>query len=181
MPNEQTLPRGDSDIVIRPPERCDGAAVWRLARDSGSLDLNSQYAYLLWCDRFSDTSVVVDVDGELAGFVCGFRPQDEPEVLFVWQVVVGDAHRGKGLARGMVMALLQPGEGFRFVEATVTPSNSASQRLFRSLAELLGCPREESPYLQAADFPEGDHEPEILFRIGPFDLNRLHANRMIRP
>lgn len=162
---------GAADVVFRPPELRDGAAVWRLARDSGGLDLNSPYAYILWCDRFSDTSVVAEVDGRPAGFVCGFRPPTAADVLFVWQVAVSGEHRGKRLAQGMLAELLRRGQGYRYLEASVTPSNSPSQALFRSLAQLLGCPCDERPYIGSKDFPDGSHEPETLFRIGPFDVD----------
>ncbi|MGY5138554.1 diaminobutyrate acetyltransferase, partial [Streptomyces nigrescens] len=33
----------------------DGAAIWRIARDSKTLDLNSSYSYLLWCRDFAAT------------------------------------------------------------------------------------------------------------------------------
>lgn len=169
-----------SGIVFRPPVLRDGAALWRLARDSASLDLNSPYSYLLWCDRFSDTSIVVEVDGRPVAFVCGFRPPSNPEVLFVWQVAVADGLRGKQIARGMLAELLRRGHGYRYLEASVTPSNSASQALFRSLARLLGCPCEERPYMRSEDFPEGEHEGEILFRIGPFDVDHPNPPAEIR-
>ena len=158
-------------IAFRPPELRDGSALWRLARDSGGLDLNSPYAYLLWCDRFSDTSVLVEIDDRPAGFVSGFRPPEAPDVLFIWQVAVADGHRGKRLALAMLTELLRRGRGYRYLEASVTPSNSPSQALFRSLARLLGCPCNERPYIRSEDFPERDHEPEHLFRIGPFDVD----------
>src|SRR5437879_5926964 len=40
----------------------DGAAIWRIARDSQTLDLNSSYSYLLWCRDFARTSVVARDD-----------------------------------------------------------------------------------------------------------------------
>jgi L-2,4-diaminobutyric acid acetyltransferase len=171
---ESAADTDSTDVVFRPPELRDGAALWRLVRDSGTLDLNSPYAYLLWCDRFSGTSVVVEIDGRPAGFVCGFRPPATPDVLFVWQVAVADGQRGKRLAQNMLTELLRRGQGYRYLEASVTPSNSPSQALFRSLAQLLGCPCDEQPYIRAEDFPEGSHEPEILFRIGPFDVDHPH-------
>jgi len=154
--------------VLRAPARGDGAAFWRLARDSGTLELNSAYAYVLWCERFADTSVLAEVDGRPAGFVCGFRPPRQPDTLFVWQVAVGEGWRGRGLARGMIAAILDREPGLRYVEATVAPSNAASRRLFRSLARERSCPCSEARHLSPEDFPGGDHEPEDLFRIGPF-------------
>jgi L-2,4-diaminobutyric acid acetyltransferase len=53
-----------SDVVtFRAPVASDAADLWRLARDSGSLDLNSPYAALLWCTDFADTTVVL-TDGD---------------------------------------------------------------------------------------------------------------------
>ncbi len=54
----------------------DGAAIWRIARDSKVLDLNSSYSYLLWCRDFAATSAVArGENGEPIAFVTGYlRP-----------------------------------------------------------------------------------------------------------
>lgn len=52
------------DLTLDTPRVEDGAAIWRIARDSKALDLNSSYSYLLWCRDFAATSVVArDADG----------------------------------------------------------------------------------------------------------------------
>ncbi|CAO0837892.1 L-2,4-diaminobutyric acid acetyltransferase OS=Streptomyces microflavus OX=1919 GN=ectA_1 PE=3 SV=1 [Streptomyces microflavus] len=58
----------------------DGAAIWRIARDSEVLDLNSSYSYLLWCRDFAATSAVArGEDGEPIAFVTGYiRPEPRP-------------------------------------------------------------------------------------------------------
>lgn len=153
-------------IELRAPTRVDGAALWRLARDSGALDLNSPYAYLLWCDQFARTSIVADVGGEPAGFVTGFLCPERNDVLFVWQVAVASEHRGLGLAGRMLDALalrLRP----RALEATVTPSNTASRRLFLGFARRHGCACREEAYLEPQHFPDRGHESEVLYHIGP--------------
>ncbi|MFD5542176.1 diaminobutyrate acetyltransferase, partial [Streptomyces sp. NPDC127079] len=38
-----------ADLIVDRPSVTDGAALWRIAKDSGNLDLNSSYSYLLWC------------------------------------------------------------------------------------------------------------------------------------
>ena len=45
----------------------DGHALWQMAVDSATLDVNSPYAYLLWCRDFASTSVVAEFDGEPGG------------------------------------------------------------------------------------------------------------------
>lgn len=159
-------------VRMREPNLRDGAAIWRLAKESRSLDLNSPYAYLMWCDQFAGTSLVAEVDGEPAGFLMGFRPPGREEVLFVWQVAVADESRGLGLASRMLDELLKRDPALKIVEATVTPSNVASQRLFQSLALRHGCPCSQSDHFAADHFPVSGHEPEILFHIGPIQAEQ---------
>lgn len=86
----------------------DGASLWRIARDSEVLDLNSSYSYLLWCRDFAATSAVArDEHGEPVAFVTGYVRPDRPQTLVVWQVAVDDAYRGRGLAADLLDALTE--------------------------------------------------------------------------
>lgn len=155
--------------IIRRPTVADGRTIWDLARRSGSLDLNSPYAYLLLCHHFADTASVAEVDGRLAGFVVGYRPPPTPDTVFVWQIAVDADHRGAGLGLALLRDLADrtTSEGVRHLEATVTASNTASTRLFRAFAQASGAELTVSPLFAADDFPGDDHEAEELFRIGP--------------
>jgi L-2,4-diaminobutyric acid acetyltransferase len=154
--------------VIDHPEPQDGAALWQLARDSGELDVNSSYAYLLWCRDFRDTTVVAKLNGTPVGFVTGYRRPDEHSTLLVWQVAVAEAGRNKGIATAMLDALLHQhtGDGVRFLETTVTEANTPSNKMFRSLAVRWDAPCHRSELFTANEFPDG-HDPEFLYRIGP--------------
>lgn len=158
--------RATREVSFRHPTVEDGAEMWRIARDSGTLDLNSSYAYMLWAQEYADSSIVALVDGEPAGFLTGLHPPRRPAALFVWQVAVREESRGLGLASRMLDELVER-TGAEAVEATVTPSNSASERLFRSFAERHDCACEVSPCLEPEHFPEAGHEAEKLFHIGP--------------
>lgn len=165
-----------AEPILRHPEKADGAGVWRAVRDAGTLDLNSSYAYLLLCDRFADTSVVAEFEGEVVGFVMGFIPPRSPHVHFVWQVGVSSKMRGYGLGRSLLERAVA-GEACRDVthmETTITPSNEASDALFRSFARSVGAEVEVSAEdgFPAEIFPDGK-EAELLYRIGPMDRNRL--------
>src|SRR5918992_4737152 len=95
----------EEQLTIGRPEVSDGVACWRLAAATGVLDVNSRYAYLLWCRDFAATSVVARHDGSVVGFVTGFRRPEEPSTLVVWQVGVDAAVRGQGVAAAMLDAL----------------------------------------------------------------------------
>lgn len=160
---------GDARVSLRAPGLRDGAALWRIARDSKVLDLNSSYSYLLWCRDFSRTSVVATVDGEVGGFVTGYLRPDRPDTVMVWQVAVDVEHRGRRLARRMLDALADrlAEQSVRTMETTITPDNEASIRLFSSFAEGRGARVVREPVFPADLFPDR-HEAEVLFRIGPW-------------
>ncbi|MFQ5875523.1 MAG: diaminobutyrate acetyltransferase [Dehalococcoidia bacterium] len=157
------------EITFRVPTVADGAAMWRLARDSDGLEVNSPYSYLMVCRHFPGTCVIAESKGEAIGFISGHSPNAYPDVVFVWQIAVAKEHRGKGLALEMLTRLLQlPGcSHARYLEATVTPSNEASRRTFRALARRLGVTCTEESCFPSELFPETAHEDEQLFRIGP--------------
>lgn len=159
-------------LDLRAPQAGDAANIWCLVSDARTLDVNSPYAYLLVCSHFAATSVVAeDRDGDgLAGFVAAYRLPDDPGVLFVWQIGVSSDRRTRGLGLRLLTHMLhRPGNrGVRYVHATVTPSNRASDRLFRSFARSLGAPWTTAEHYPSDLFPGEGHEPEVLYRIGPF-------------
>ncbi|MEF9902991.1 diaminobutyrate acetyltransferase [Streptomyces sp. P9-A2] len=160
-----------ADPQIDRPALADGAALWRIARDSKTLDLNSSYSYLLWCRDFAATSAVArDAGGEPIGFVTGYVRPDSPQTLLVWQVAVDERHRGRGLAAALLDGLVArtvAEHGVTTVETTITPGNTASERLFTAFAERHGARLEREVLFEAEQFPDGPHDPEVLYRIGP--------------
>ena len=160
-----------ADLFIDRPAVSDGAALWRIAKDSETLDLNSSYSYLLWCRDFAATSAVArGADGEPVGFVTGYVRPDRPRILLVWQVAVDAAHQGRGIAAALLDGLtarLADERGITGVETTITPGNTASERLFTSFAARHGADLEREVLFPAALFPDGQHDPEVLYRIGP--------------
>ncbi|MFC7306660.1 diaminobutyrate acetyltransferase [Streptomyces monticola] len=164
------------DLRLDTPEVTDGAALWRIARDSKTLDLNSSYSYLLWCRDFAGTSVVArDAQGDPVGFITGYIRPERPHTLLVWQVAVDESQRGRGLAAAMLDGLtarIAGAHGLRTVETTITPGNTPSERLFLSYAERHGVPVEREVLFHTEQFPDGDggHDPEVLYRIGPLSF-----------
>ncbi|MGP4003933.1 diaminobutyrate acetyltransferase [Streptomyces sp. 8N706] len=162
------MPEG---LELDAPRVEDGAVIWRIARDSKVLDLNSSYSYLLWCRDFAATSVVArDGQGEPVGFVTGYIRPERPQTLVVWQVAVDHAQRGRGLAGALLDGLtarVADELDVHRVETTITPDNTASNRLFTSFAERHGAAVQREVLFHGGLFPDGGHEPEVLYRIGP--------------
>lgn len=172
MKNEEFGKKTDNGKArIRAPRVEDGRAIWELVDQCRPLDLNSCYAYCLIGRDFAGTSVVAEEDGKIVGFVSAYRRPADPEKIFIWQVAIHSSQRGKGLARSMLLKLLEREscDGVRFLETTVTPSNKPSRALFSSIAREMGCRLVETAGFPANIFPgDQSHEEERLLRIGPF-------------
>lgn len=168
------------EVCLRRPLKADGLAVHRLVAANPPLDVNSPYSYYLLCEHFAETCVLAEFQGEAVGFLSAYRRPDQPQVMFIWQVVVDPSMRGRGLAREMLLALLSRDtcHEVNTIESTVNPSNQASRRVFERFAEEHGEGLEEGLFLNEAAFGEGDHESEILLRI-PLRAADKNSNEVI--
>ena len=166
--------QGDSALLLRNPTPEDAAAIWQLVTDSGVLDHNSPYSYLILCKHFADTCVVAEYDAEIVGFVTAYRPPTSPDIVFVWQIGVAESMRGRGLGVAILDALVhQPAcQAVTYLDATVTPSNLASQSMFRAFARHMKTQCVEELCFPEHLFPTADHEAEHLFHIGPFNVSQ---------
>jgi L-2,4-diaminobutyric acid acetyltransferase len=163
---------GERRFKIRSMTTNDAATIWGLARATGVLDENSAYLYLLLGRDFADTCLVAEEAGELIGFSTGYVLPANSEVLFVWQVGVDPRHHRRGIGLQLLTEMISRKRqvGVRFVEATVSPSNTASLGLFNRLAARHDCmcePMAERGFAESL-FPSGLHESEPALRIGPF-------------
>ncbi|MEX0729441.1 MAG: diaminobutyrate acetyltransferase [Aquisalimonadaceae bacterium] len=164
----------DSQITFRNPTVADGGAMWTVVKESGVLDPNSAYMYLLLAKDFADTCIVAELNGKVVGFVSGYRPPQRPESIFLWQVGVDASIRGQGMGKRLVTAFLasRGARGARLLETTISPSNGASRALFKAIARDLDADLRVTEGFTEDDFPEGGHEAEELYLIGPFDPAR---------
>lgn len=164
-------PPEDDGLRLAHPSLEDGPHMWRLAGATG-MDVNSPYAYTLWCRDFASTSVVARDGDRVIAYVTGYARPDSPDTYFLWQVAVDPDYRGRRLARRMLDFIGDriAARGLRHLEATVTPDNTASRALFASFARDRGAQIIWSPLFTREHFPAGEgapHEPEDLVRIGP--------------
>lgn len=156
------------------PDASLGLAVAQLVERCPPLDPNSVYCNLLQCHHFAGTSVAaITGTGDLVGFISAYLPPGRPNTLFVWQVAVDPSRRKQGLARAMLLEILRRPHclGVSFLETTVTEDNQASQLLFCRLAENLGGQMETHTLFDKQIHFDGQHETEMLIRIGPFIFN----------
>ncbi len=165
---------GATGISLCPPDVSHASRLWQLARDSAVLDVNSSYAYLLWCHDFAATSAVALADRHVVGFVTGYLRPAAPDTLMVWQVAVDASQRGRGLAARMLHHLLDrlSPPGARWLHTTISPDNEASIRLFSAVARDRGTGIERRDLFAAQHFPAEDatgsgHQAEDLYVIGP--------------
>ncbi|MBP5856994.1 diaminobutyrate acetyltransferase [Marivibrio halodurans] len=162
-------------LTLRKPRTEDGAGVNALIAKCEPLDENSVYCNLLQCSHFADTCVVAELDGELVGFVSGYVVPEKPEHFFVWQVAVAEEARGLSLAKRMILDILSRNSltGVTELHTTITPDNAPSQKLFSSVARTLETGvRRKVMFCEEQHF-DGDKPSEILWRIGPFDMQEL--------
>ncbi len=160
------------DWTLRRLTVSDGPKVWKLIRDSETLDLNSPYTYLMLGKFFGQTCMVAERDHQIAGFVSGFFLPESTDTLFIWQIAVHPIHRGNRLGIRLLNAEWAEAttrRPVRYLAATVTPDNVASAALFRRFAKNRGAECVVEPCFPSPSFPGSHHEPEYLYRIGPLE------------
>lgn len=157
-------------ITFRAAKSGDGADLWQLIKNAGTLEPNTSYFYLIFAEHFGDTCLIAEKDGVVVGGVIAYRPPTDPNAVFVWQIGVAPEGRGQGLGKRLLQALMQlPAcTDARWLTATVADDNEISQRLFRGFARDENVACEESDFFTADMFPQ-EHEAERLFRIGPLN------------
>lgn len=156
------------------PNAAVGPYLHKLVEQSPPLDPNSIYCNLLQCSHFANTAVAAYLGDELVGFVSGYRIPDRPDTYFLWQVVVAESGRGRGLAKRMIVEILsRPAlSDVHYLETTITPDNEASWALFRSFARDQGAELQSQVHFTKDTHFHGAHDEEHLLRIGPFDLHQ---------
>lgn len=154
---------------FRKPGDKEGPEFFSLAKSCAELDVNSLYFYLLFCRKFSETSVAVYAEDKLAGFLIAFPLPDQRETLFVWQIAISIEFRGMGLGKEMLNHLIARDlpDPVKLLEVSITPSNLPSQKMFRRWANEKKWECREEVFFSKELFNGENHESETLFRIGP--------------
>lgn len=155
----------DSKIILRKPEKNDAKKIVNLIKTGGTLDLNSEYLYLLQCTHFKQSCCVALINDEIVGFVSGYRVPNSPNTLFIWQVAVSSKCRGQNLAARMIINIKDELKS-EYILSTVSPSNSSSIRVFEKIAKAQNTTLTKEVLFAKEDFLDA-HEEEVQFCIGP--------------
>jgi ribosomal protein S18 acetylase RimI-like enzyme len=83
--------------------------------------------------HFHDTSFVSEENGELAGFLCGFRSQTFEKEAYVHFLGVDPARRGAGLGRALYERFFAAVAPRTIVRAVTSPENERSVAFHRAL------------------------------------------------
>jgi len=86
--------------------------------------------------HFEGTSFVAeDEEGDLAGFLCGFLSQTNPEETYIHFVGVSPEHRGEGLGRTLYERFFDEvrGQGRSVVRCVTSPVNQESVAFHEAL------------------------------------------------
>ena len=148
----------------------DGNEMWGLAERAG-LDVNSSYSYLMMANFFNDRCFVMKDGEKVIGFATGFILKDD--IYFIWQICVDPEYQGEGLSyRLLEFAIdsLVKKQNVRFVQATVSPENSASMGLFKKTASKNKTFFATREGFSENDFPD-DKPEEKLIQVGPLNMD----------
>ncbi len=83
--------------------------------------------------HFRDTSFVAEEDGELAGFLCGFRSQTFADEAYVHFVGVDPAFRGRGVGLALYERFYEAIAPRTVVRCVTSPVNEASVAFHTSI------------------------------------------------
>ena len=83
--------------------------------------------------HFRETSFVMEDDGELVGFLCGFRSQTHEDEAYIHFVGVDPSHRGDGAGRRLYERFFAAVAPRTIVRAVTSPVNESSVAFHRAL------------------------------------------------
>jgi ribosomal protein S18 acetylase RimI-like enzyme len=83
--------------------------------------------------HFRDTSFVAEEDGELAGFICGFRSQTHANEAYVHFIGVDPGRRTSGLGRALYERFFEAVAPCTVVRAVTAPVNERSVAFHRAI------------------------------------------------
>jgi GNAT superfamily N-acetyltransferase len=118
----------DTGVRIRPIRPSDYRAVIAVIDDWWGGRHMADMLPRLFFEHFTDTSFAAERDGELAGFLVGFRSQSRPGEAYIHFVGIHPGERGHGLGRQLYERFFEAvrARGCDRVRAVTSPVNHGS-------------------------------------------------------
>ena len=119
--------------LIRPAEPEDYGRVIEVVDDWWGGRAMAAMLPKLFFIHFRDTAFVAEDNGELAGFLCGFRSQTFQDEAYIHFVGVDPRRRGSGLGRELYERFFEAVRPRTTVRAVTSPVNERSVAFHRAL------------------------------------------------
>ena len=125
----------DSPVRIRPIRPSDYRTVISVIDDWWGGRHMADMLPRLFFEHFTDTSFAAERNGELAGFLVGFRSQSRPGEAYIHFVGVNPGERGHGLGRQLYECFFEAARagGCGRVRAVTSPVNRGSVAFHRRM------------------------------------------------
>ncbi|MFH2126146.1 MAG: GNAT family N-acetyltransferase [Pseudomonadota bacterium] len=156
-------------LTIRQAEPTDHGPIVRVIPSWwGGRDLS--YAVpRLFLEHFANTSLVMDDDGRMVGFLVGFMSPSRPEEGYAHFLGVDPAYQGQGIGRRLYERFFElcRQNGRTVVKACTSPVNKASVGFHKKMGFSLAFGDGESdgiPFIKDYNRP-GDHKVEFVKRL----------------
>ncbi len=124
--------------------------------------------------HFRPTSFAAEVDGRLAGFLCGFVSQTDPAVAYVHFVGVDPGLRGAGVGRSLYARFFEAARaaGCREARAVTSPLNAASVTFHRRIGfDVMPGPAQSADIAFTPGY-DGPGEDRVVFSLTLADSGR---------
>jgi GNAT superfamily N-acetyltransferase len=129
------MAKPDTGVRIRPISPADYLTVISVIDDWWGGRHMADMLPRLFFEHFTDTSFAAERDGELAGFLVGFRSQSRPGEAYIHFVGVHPGERGHGLGRQLYERFFEAAGagGCDRVRAVTSPVNRGSVAFHRRM------------------------------------------------
>ncbi|OCM00355.1 L-2,4-diaminobutyric acid acetyltransferase [Aliarcobacter thereius] len=151
------------NITLKKPDKSNSKEIFKIIKESRTLDLNSEYLYLLLSTHFQDSCSLAFIKDELASLVLAYYLPNESKTLFIWQIATKKEFRGNNLTLKLLEDIVSRKEINKLI-TTVNPNNIASSKIFEKFAKNNNSELTKSILFSKDDFLNS-HEDEVLFTI----------------
>lgn len=151
-------------MLIRKFQTTDYASLRSIIEQDPDVDTHTHYTYWVASALYSETFLVAEIDGVVVGYVFGIAPSNDDKRAFLWQVAVSGQHRGHGIAKALITEFVRQCQYRQITDIalTISPGNSASKKLFESVARIFDS---QLVLVGATGDMDGQMKGEEIFRL----------------